>query len=491
MSKQTITTARVAQLLQSRKNIGESVGKALVLSLINDILNPGTPPLLAQESLDRALDRILMETDQQTYNAYAELYATLPSLFTNNEALNQQAQNGYYRLINVLIDLLYAEDFYRLLESLPDIVMPEEVDAMTRANQARAASRPVPYGEIILQAVRYYLRWPEDGPQSVRDTLAALAREPFTREDLIPAMPGLWDAGHHPPMTLAFGTERMVAYCHRLYQGLPAPEAMLTADRSALPAERITKLDVLQHPLYSLLDYYDGSMTGDIAPAFADFRATFPALYDALRADAAARGVPIPSGDDGDQAHLTAAQWQALSAYGFSVQMPPRPMAVLEPGKTFRPNIPPRPLDIDGAYSDPDKREIILASYEELLIPSLVHMGWHNAILAALAEAYSLPEINLLALEPDINEERVQTLNDQIALLCRGRQAGLRTPDDARRALMARTMFPMVDLEALRPGKDRLAALRARLRSQGAGQPPPPVEVLEAILRDGEEAAHG
>jgi hypothetical protein len=320
-------------LLNKKKWRGEEVGKALIANLVNDYTmraTPGHPPLFSQSDLDRMAAGLESDRDKRAYRDYVNLYNGIVIQNNRAEALRQQAQHGYFRLLMYITNAHNTEDAGRALENLPVIMTEKQYNETIAKREAEKRAFTESHSSLIFHTLAYYLgEYAEEGnkpkvPKPIKDALQALKKRPFTNKHILGLINKEYDIGYqlfpNGKRSDQITEEERLAEFRAL--GNSAAEAVSLLSEGDVDGEGATELrlknikkqwdgageakeewpkwvvdpdppegltcwDVLAGD-YDMRDVYSGALaeySGKEEALFKEFTADFPDLYKALKED--------------------------------------------------------------------------------------------------------------------------------------------------------------------------------------------------------------
>lgn len=188
----------IKQLLSKKGWTGREVGRALLMSLANDVKNKGKKPLFSQEDFNRMV-KSLSDAEYAQFNIFGSIYSGIVDNFNRNGAMVQQFYNGYYRYFLSIREAQRAEDFFKTMEKFPLILTQDQYDRAVAAVEAQMRDKKESYVSLFFHTLRAFL-WAMDAdeerakelnirildvPENIRAAILATDTQPVTNQRIL------------------------------------------------------------------------------------------------------------------------------------------------------------------------------------------------------------------------------------------------------------------------------------------------------------------
>ena len=175
----------INSLLSKKGWTGKEVGKALILSLVNDILHQREPdykPLFSPSDFERMESSIDTERDYLHYSIYRDIYSGLLEAHNHRQGLYQQFHNGCNRYVIYLKDALIADKTLKGAENIPYVMTEEQYNSLKERAETRLKGYKESFCSLFFTMLSEIMESPEDAPEAIRDAIEATKQEAVTNE---------------------------------------------------------------------------------------------------------------------------------------------------------------------------------------------------------------------------------------------------------------------------------------------------------------------
>lgn len=180
----------IKAFLKKKKHTGEEVGRALLLSLINDIKYQHQEcykPLFTQEQFVKIEASLSEPEDLAVYRIYCLLHKGISTSYNTGVALYHQFFSGYARNANALHLSFKCEEVLRNAQKHPVIMTQEQYSRYYKQTEAQLLKLQESFKSLFFRTIRHFDNEPSKAPAEIREALEALDEEPITRERVLKA----------------------------------------------------------------------------------------------------------------------------------------------------------------------------------------------------------------------------------------------------------------------------------------------------------------
>lgn len=189
----------IKTILNKKTWRGDEVGKALIASLINDIVNAGKDwkPLFPQSEYNRMVDSLQTEVQIGKYLVYEKIYSSVMDYYNRNQAMIQQFWHGYYRLLCSLEQIQQANSALKAIEQYPLIMTRQQYARLSEEVRKENAAQKMDFHGIMFHYLQFCLIHPDETPDSILKALAACKKESADNERILDAYRDNWHGGFY------------------------------------------------------------------------------------------------------------------------------------------------------------------------------------------------------------------------------------------------------------------------------------------------------